>query len=359
MPTRSRPGPRRVRARPGRTSRCARSRAAGRRRPGRCSTARACPAGSSRRRRRRSPRAGGRRSWPSGVRRSSVTLLRPRPSTAQNSEYCPSSAVDERTDLAHEVAAARLLDLDDLGALLAEQSRAERRGDAGAEVEHAEARRADRSSVLGSYAARRITRPCALCARLSLADNSGGVTHELVTGRRHRRVLAGPVAVAVGALLAPVVACLRGDDDGVRVLFDGACEDGTIAAALRAAPAVARVYLRTRAAARRRRPHPRPATSAARSTASATARSSRSAPSASRSHGPTRRSRRVAEAVFVDAALEHGRWTALVGAVASCWWCAEPVRALRGTDPVERDRRDLPVPRLASPEARAARSGRP
>ena len=40
------------------------------------------------------------------------------------------AVVDERPDLAHEVAAARLLDLDDLGALLAEQAGAERRGDA-------------------------------------------------------------------------------------------------------------------------------------------------------------------------------------------------------------------------------------
>ena len=50
------------------------------------------------------------------------------------------AGVDERPDLAHEVAAARLLDLDDLGALLAEQPGAERRGDARAEVEHAQAR---------------------------------------------------------------------------------------------------------------------------------------------------------------------------------------------------------------------------
>ena len=51
-------------------------------------------------------------------------------------------------------------------------------------------------------------------------------------------------ALAIGALMAPVVACLRGDDDGVRILFEGACEDGTSQAALRAAPGVARVYLR-------------------------------------------------------------------------------------------------------------------
>jgi hypothetical protein len=43
----------------------------------------------------------------------------------------------------------------------------------------------------------------------------------------------------------------------------------------------------------------------------------------------------IANAVFVDAALHHGRWCALVGAVASCWWCAERGASLRGTDPIE------------------------
>ena len=47
-------------------------------------------------------------------------------------------AVLERTDLAHEVARAGLLDLDDLGTHLAELSRAERRGDARTEIEHAQ-----------------------------------------------------------------------------------------------------------------------------------------------------------------------------------------------------------------------------
>ena len=56
--------------------------------------------------------------------------------------------VDERTDLAHEVAAARLLDLDDLRALLAEEPGAERRGDPCAEVE--DAHTGERSSHGGS-----------------------------------------------------------------------------------------------------------------------------------------------------------------------------------------------------------------
>ena len=54
-----------------------------------------------------------------------------------------------------------------------------------------------------------------------------------------------PVAArAVGALLAPVVACLRGDDEGVRLLLDDTCDSGTGADAVRAAPAIVRVYLR-------------------------------------------------------------------------------------------------------------------
>ena len=43
-----------------------------------------------------------------------------------------------------------------------------------------------------------------------------------------------PAARAVGTLLAPVVACLRGDDNAVGILLDGACEEGTVAAAVRA-----------------------------------------------------------------------------------------------------------------------------
>src|SRR4029077_3850848 len=48
-------------------------------------------------------------------------------------------AVDERPDRAHEVAPTGKLDLDDLGAEIGEQRRGERRADAGAEIEHADA----------------------------------------------------------------------------------------------------------------------------------------------------------------------------------------------------------------------------
>ena len=65
---------------------------------------------------------------------------------APASLYCPEERValasvglHERADLAHEVAAPRLLDLDDLCAHLAEQSGAERRRDARAQVEDAQA----------------------------------------------------------------------------------------------------------------------------------------------------------------------------------------------------------------------------
>ena len=48
-------------------------------------------------------------------------------------------AVDERPDLAHEVAAARLFDLDDLRPLLTEQACAERRGDSRSQIEDPDA----------------------------------------------------------------------------------------------------------------------------------------------------------------------------------------------------------------------------
>ena len=87
--------------------------------------------------------------------------------------------VDERTELAHEVAAARLLDLDDVGALFAEQARAERRGDARAEVEDAQAReRAAQRSACG----RRAVSPCSRltasmppCLRASTFASAVGV----------------------------------------------------------------------------------------------------------------------------------------------------------------------------------------
>ena len=155
-----------------------------------------------------------------------------------------------------------------------------------------------------------------------------------------------PVRRRVGALLAPVVACLRGDDDGVRALFDGACEDGTIDRRAAGRPAVvARVYLRLA-------PPPdgadrilsgyvggaldrfgdREVVAIGAECLEVARADSAIAP--------------IAEAVFVDAALEHGRWNALVGAVASCWWCAERGARAARHRPRRGDRRDLPLPRV-------------
>jgi hypothetical protein len=159
-----------------------------------------------------------------------------------------------------------------------------------------------------------------------------GMTRDLNSGRSRPGVEV-PAAAAIGALMAPVVACLRGDDDDVRVLFHGACEDGTIEAALLAAPAVARVYLRLAP----------PPDGVDRILSGyiggaldrfgdrevvAIGAECLEVARVERSLAP------VAETVFVDYALEHGRWNALVGAVASCWWCAERGASLRGTDPV-------------------------
>jgi len=143
-----------------------------------------------------------------------------------------------------------------------------------------------------------------------------------------------PAAVAVGALLAPVVACLRNDDNGVRVLLEGTCADGTVAAAVAAAPAVVRVYLRLApppdgadriltgfVAGALDRFRDRDVVTVGADCLEVARSQSAIAP--------------IADVVFVDAALEHGRWCALVGAVSSCWWCAERSAALRGTDPVE------------------------
>jgi hypothetical protein len=142
-----------------------------------------------------------------------------------------------------------------------------------------------------------------------------------------------PAAVAVGMLLAPVVACLRDDHEGVAVLLDGACEDGVAGDALRAAPAVVRVYLRLA-------PPPDGADKIV----------------ATYAEGARRRFDRdaftvgaeclevarvppaiagIADAVFADVAGAHGDRCALEGVVASCWWCAQLSAELRNVDPVE------------------------
>jgi hypothetical protein len=147
----------------------------------------------------------------------------------------------------------------------------------------------------------------------------------------------GLAARAVGTLLAPVVACLRGDDEGFGVLVDGALHDGAIRPAVRAAPTVARVYLRLA-------PPP-----------DGSAQIVRSYAGAARAHfdddavvlgaeclavaqAPEHVAEQldgIAAAVFACAALERGERHALEGAIASVWWAAYESARLRAVDPIE------------------------
>lgn len=140
-------------------------------------------------------------------------------------------------------------------------------------------------------------------------------------------------ARAVGALLAPVVACLRGDDEGVRLLLDDTCESGAAADAIRAAPAIVRVYLRLA-------PPPGGAEEIVREFPEAAIERFGDPElvtlgieciHVARVPEPIET---LARAVFVDDALTHGDLPALEGAVASCWWCALRSARLRDVDPI-------------------------
>lgn len=147
-----------------------------------------------------------------------------------------------------------------------------------------------------------------------------------------------PAARAVGTLLAPVVACLRGDDQGLGVLLDGAIEEGAVAEAVHAAPAVARVYLRLA-------PPPDGAERIAVAFPEAARRHFRDEEvvtlglaclRAARAHEQIGHAlAEIAHATFVDVALEHGQRPALESAVASCWWTVECSAHLRRVDPIE------------------------
>ncbi|MGQ0825844.1 MAG: hypothetical protein ACT4OX_12610 [Actinomycetota bacterium] len=142
-----------------------------------------------------------------------------------------------------------------------------------------------------------------------------------------------PPGTAVGALLAPVVACLRGDDAGLDVLLEGAFEDGVVDAALHSAPAVASVYLRLA-------PPPDGVDRIVRGYVDgALARFAdrkivtvgAECLQVAQLGEPLAEIGRV---VFADAAREHGDECALRGAVACCWWCAQLSAALRASDPI-------------------------
>ncbi len=140
-------------------------------------------------------------------------------------------------------------------------------------------------------------------------------------------------ARAVGALIAPVVACLRGDDEGVQVLLDDTCDAGAATEVIRAAPAIARVYLRLA-------PPPDGADDIVRQFPHAAIERFGDPELVSLGVECLHVARvpepieNIARAVFVDDALSHGDRHALEGAVASCWWCALRSAHLRNVDPI-------------------------
>ncbi len=146
-----------------------------------------------------------------------------------------------------------------------------------------------------------------------------------------------PAAAAVGALLAPVVACLRGDDEGLGVLVDASCEDGAVTSILRAAPAVARVYLRLApppdGVDQIVDAYPDAAFSRFRDrtivTLGADCLDVARAADVMGAHAGA-----VAEIVFVNEALSHGERHTLESVIASCWWCAYVSARLRDVDPI-------------------------
>jgi hypothetical protein len=143
-------------------------------------------------------------------------------------------------------------------------------------------------------------------------------------------------ALAVGALLAPVVACLRGDDEGVRVLLEDTCDTGavTVNDVVRAAPAVVRVYLALA-------PPPDGASGIVREFPLAAIERFGDPELVAVGVECLHVARvpdaveNIARSVFVDDAMTRGDRLALEGAVASCWWCALCSARLRDVDPIE------------------------
>jgi hypothetical protein len=143
----------------------------------------------------------------------------------------------------------------------------------------------------------------------------------------------GPAAT-VGALIAPVVACLRNDAEAVRVLLADVRERLPVADIVRAAPAVAGVYLRLA-------PPPDgadhivtefPDAALARFRAPELVELGVECLHVARVAEPVEG---IARAAFVHDALDHGEHTALACAIATCWWCALESARMRDVDPVE------------------------
>jgi hypothetical protein len=147
----------------------------------------------------------------------------------------------------------------------------------------------------------------------------------------------GPAA-AVGMLLAPVVASLRGDDEGFAVLVGAAIADGVAPQLVRAAPRVTRVYLHLA-------PPPDGADQIVRGFGD---RASErfddeeiivvGSECLHAAHAVERLGASFAaivETAFVSDALAHDQFHALEGSLASVWWAAASSAALRGADPID------------------------
>jgi hypothetical protein len=143
----------------------------------------------------------------------------------------------------------------------------------------------------------------------------------------------GPAAQSVGALIAPVVACLRDDREGMRVLLDDVSERLTVADVVRAAPAIARVYLRLA-------PPPGGAAEIVDAFPDAALAEFGEPELVQLGVGCLHVARvadaveTLARAVFVSDALEHGDRCALESAVVTCWWCALTSARMRDVDPI-------------------------
>jgi hypothetical protein len=144
----------------------------------------------------------------------------------------------------------------------------------------------------------------------------------------------GPAARKVGALIAPVVACLRGDAEAVGILLDDAPAHAPVADIVSAAPAVARVYMRLA-------PPPDGADQIVTRFPDAALERFGDAELVQLGVECLHVARvpgeigEIARAVFVHDALDHGERRALEGAVATCWWCALLSARLRDVDPIE------------------------
>ncbi len=145
-------------------------------------------------------------------------------------------------------------------------------------------------------------------------------------------------AQAVGLLLAPVVACLRGDDDGFATLVGAAVVDGMTPSLVRAAPTVTRVYLHLAPPPDGAERIVRGFSEAAHSQFGDDEVVAVGAECLHAAHAVERLGEsmaRIIEVAFVSDALEHGEIQALEGALASVWWAAGSSAALRGSDPIE------------------------